>query len=49
MHLGPPILKQWYLPLEDGCVICGEYVPEGRMVCQECEKKGAANKCSYMN
>ena len=23
----------------DRCVICGEYVPEGRMVCPRCEKK----------
>lgn len=22
---------------EDKCVVCGEYVPEGRMVCQKCE------------
>ena len=23
----------------DNCVCCGEYVPEGRMVCPACEKK----------
>lgn len=23
----------------DKCVFCGKYVPEGRMVCVECEKK----------
>lgn len=22
---------------EDHCVICGDYVPEGRMVCPKCE------------
>ena len=25
-------------PLNDKCVICGRYVPEGRMVCPECER-----------
>ena len=25
----------------DKCVFCGAYVPEGRMVCAECEKKMA--------
>lgn len=25
--------------MEDKCVCCGEYVPEGRQVCIECEKK----------
>jgi hypothetical protein len=24
--------------MEDTCVCCGEYVPEGRMVCYSCEK-----------
>lgn len=24
---------------EDRCVICGEYVPEGRMVCIKCEEE----------
>ena len=23
--------------MEDTCVVCGEYVPEGRMVCYKCE------------
>jgi hypothetical protein len=23
----------------DLCVCCGEYIPEGRMVCPQCEKK----------
>lgn len=23
----------------DTCVCCGEYVPEGRMVCPQCEAK----------
>lgn len=22
---------------EDRCVVCGEYVPEGRMICAKCE------------
>ena len=25
--------------MEDTCVCCGEYVPEGKMVCWICEKK----------
>ena len=25
-------------PLNNHCVICGRYVPEGRMVCTECER-----------
>lgn len=25
--------------MEDRCVCCGEIVPEGRMVCQQCEDK----------
>jgi len=24
--------------MEDTCVCCGEYIPEGRMVCYSCEK-----------
>jgi hypothetical protein len=24
--------------MEDICVCCGEYIPEGRMVCYSCEK-----------
>jgi len=24
---------------KDTCVCCGKYVPEGRMVCQECEER----------
>ena len=24
---------------EDRCVICGDYVPEGRMVCAKCEEE----------
>ena len=24
---------------DERCVCCGKYVPEGRMVCPECEKK----------
>ena len=23
----------------DACVFCGEYVPEGRMICPQCEAK----------
>ena len=26
--------------LGDFCVVCGEYVPEGRQVCPNCEKQG---------
>lgn len=25
--------------MDDICVCCGEYVPEGRMVCLKCENK----------
>ena len=25
--------------MEDRCVMCGEYVPEGRQVCKVCEQK----------
>lgn len=25
--------------MEDKCVMCGEYVPEGRMVCEKCESE----------
>ena len=32
--------KQIYEQSADGCVCCGEYVPEGRQVCPTCEKKG---------
>lgn len=28
---------------EDRCVICGAYVPEGRMICPECEKRPMKN------
>ena len=24
---------------EDRCVMCGQVIPEGRMVCQNCEQK----------
>jgi predicted nucleic acid-binding Zn ribbon protein len=24
--------------MEDTCVCCGEYIPEGRMICYSCEK-----------
>lgn len=24
---------------QDSCVACGEYVPEGRMVCKQCSEK----------
>lgn len=27
---------------EDHCVICGDYVPEGRMVCAKCEEEMSA-------
>lgn len=25
--------------MEDKCIMCGEYVPEGRMVCEKCESE----------
>lgn len=25
--------------MDDRCVICGEIIPEGRMVCPNCEEK----------
>ena len=25
--------------MEDRCIICGEYIPEGRMVCPACESE----------
>jgi hypothetical protein len=33
--------------MSDGCVICGEYVPEGSMVCGTCVKisKASCEKC----
>lgn len=30
--------------MEDRCVCCGEIIPEGRMVCPQCEKKGEKMK-----
>ena len=24
--------------MEDRCIMCGEYIPEGRMVCHKCEE-----------
>ena len=30
--------------MEDHCIFCGGYVPEGRQVCLECEKKLTQNK-----
>ena len=35
----PPKMKQNSLN-QDTCVCCGEVVPEGRMVCPNCEKRG---------
>lgn len=32
------VLRDLFETDEDKCVICGEYVPEGRMVCPTCEK-----------
>jgi len=31
------VLRNLFETDEDRCVICGEYVPEGRMVCPVCE------------
>ena len=25
--------------MEDRCIMCGEYVPEGRQVCKSCEER----------
>ena len=33
-EIGP----RFYLS-DERCVVCGDYVPEGRMVCPTCEKK----------
>ncbi len=38
--------------MEDYCVICGEIVPEGRMVCGKCEREileNASNKYKEKN
>lgn len=32
------VLRHLFETDEDKCVICGEYVPEGRMVCPACEE-----------
>ena len=32
---------------EDRCVCCGEIVPEGRMVCPQCEKGRKPRKCNH--
>lgn len=32
------------LKSSDVCVICGNYVPEGRMICNNCEKRGDKNE-----
>ncbi len=29
--------------MEDRCIVCGEVIPEGRMVCPNCEEK----KCGF--
>ena len=29
--------------MEDRCVCCGDYIPEGRQVCPICERKGYRN------
>lgn len=33
----------------DRCVSCGEVVPEGRMVCPQCEHKAKENKDETRN
>lgn len=32
------LIREMFSAMEDTCVICGTYVPEGRMVCPSCEK-----------
>lgn len=32
------VIRELFQADEDMCVICGSYVPEGRMVCLTCEK-----------
>lgn len=32
------------MPDADRCVCCGEIIPEGRMVCPQCEYKAKENK-----
>ena len=32
------LIREMFSAMEDTCVICGTYVPEGRMVCSVCEK-----------
>lgn len=32
--------------MSDKCLICGEYVPEGRLVCPNCERKAETAKMS---
>jgi len=32
---------------EDRCICCGDIVPEGRMVCPNCEKPKKPRRCNY--
>ena len=32
------LLRKMFRAMEDACVLCGDYVPEGRMVCPTCEE-----------
>ncbi len=32
------LLREMFSAMEDTCVLCGSYVPEGRMICPTCEK-----------
>ena len=32
------LVRKMFNTEEDACVLCGSYVPEGRMVCSVCEK-----------
>ena len=33
--------------MEDKCIVCGDYVPEGRQVCISCERKILARVYLY--
>lgn len=37
-----------YDKARDGCVICGDYVPEGAWVCKRCEWKEFDNAKSFV-
>ena len=35
--------------MEDTCVVCGDYLPEGRMICQMCEYREPMELVKIMN